>query len=144
MPLLRKAHNFLLMVAVDSCVQVWGYHTNKSLIPDHAGEPALSCLHFTLLLALTCCQGGQQLCGRGTQLQGQFQASCSLFSPSEQGGRQTDSVPALLPGSPVSLAGRLRGESDFSQPMRSLKSKKIHFPPGMRRDKSKSFMSLFD
>lgn len=106
-----------------SCVQVWWYHTNKSLIPNHAGESALFCLHFILLLALTCCQGGQQLCGRGTQLQGQFQASCSLSSPYEQGGRPTDSVPALLPGSPVSLAGRPRGGSDSSQPMRSLKSK---------------------
>lgn len=107
-------------------VQVWGYHFNRRIIPNHTGEPALFCLCFTLLLALTCCQEGQQLCGRGTQLQAQFQASCSLSSPSEQDGMQTDSVPGLLPGSPVSLAGRPRGGSNFSQLMHSLKNKKIH------------------
>lgn len=134
----EKGTTFSLVAAVDSCMQVQGYHANKSRIPSHVGEPALFCLHFTLLLALTCCRGGQQLCGRGTQLQQRFQASCSLFSPSEQGGKQTDSVPVLLPGSPVSLAGRLRGGLDFSQLMRSLKNKKLHSSLGWREIRARN------
>lgn len=115
--------NFLWIVAVESYECMCG-----GIIPNHT----LGSLHlffflcFKLLVELTCCQEGQQLCGRGTQLQAQSQASYSLSSPSEQDGMQTDSVLGLLLGSPVSLAGRLRGGSNFSQLMHSLKNKKIH------------------
>lgn len=40
-PLLRRVHNFLSILAIDPCVQAWGYHTNKRLIRDHAGKPSI-------------------------------------------------------------------------------------------------------
>lgn len=133
------------MVAVDSCVQVWGYYANKSL--THSQSCWGTC---AFLFALYTPLGTYLLSGRSTTVWKRDPVtgtiSGKLFSLlSFRAGWEADRLRACASSRLTSFIGR---EAEgrvrlFTTDVLSEKQENT-FQPGVRRDESKSFMSLFD
>jgi len=142
-PLLRGAYNFFSVVAVDSCVQVWGIILTKVSFLITLGN-----LHFFFVLYTPL--GTYLLSGRSTTVWKRDPVtgtiSGKLFSLlSFRAGWEADRLRACASSRLTSFIGReAEGRVRLFTTDALSEKQENTFQPSVRRDESKTFMSLFD